>query len=69
MAANKVGCDASLDPRLGSPIMQAPSFTGDGARQFSELGAAVKGSGASSNGNGKPATGASRATQPADNNR
>ena len=60
MAANKVGCDAHVDPRLGSPLMQAPSFTGDGAGRVSELGTTIEGSGAGSN--GTPAVG--NTTQP-----
>ena len=69
MAANKVGCDATVDPRLGSPMMQAPSFTGDGAGQFSELGAAMQGTGASSLGNGNPATGTRQTRRSPDSNR
>lgn len=66
VAANKVGCDANQDPRLGSPIMQAPSFTGGEAGQVSELGAALKGS---DNGDGNPAIGPHQVAQPADSNR
>ena len=55
VAANKVGCDANMDPRLVSPVMQAPSFTGNDTGQFSELGASVQGNGA--DGNGTPAIG------------
>ena len=69
VAANKVGCDANVDPRQGSPMMQAPSFTGDGAGQFSELGAAMQGTGASSRGNGNPANGTRQARRPSDSNR
>ena len=69
MAANKVGCDANMDPRLGSPIMQAPSFTGGVAGQFSELGASVQNNGAGSNGNGKPAISSSPVQRPADGSR
>lgn len=49
VAANKVGCDALLDPRLSSPVMQAPSYTGSASGNTSELGTPL-----SSNGNGTP---------------
>ena len=51
MAANKVGCDARLDPRLGSPVMQAPSYTGSSSGDTTELGVPLD-----SNGNGSPAS-------------
>ena len=69
VAANKVGCDAHVDPRLGSPIMQAPSFTGDGAGRFSELGATIEGSGPHSNSNGTPAVRTSQSSKQSDANR
>ena len=50
VAANKVGCDARLDPRLESPIMQAPSYTGQSSGSVNELGTPVD-----SSGNGIPA--------------
>lgn len=70
VAANKVGCDANVDPRLGSPMMQAPSFTGDGAGRFSELGATIEGSGPyNSNSNGTPAVHTSQSSKQSDANR
>ena len=69
VAANKVGCDAHVDPRLGSPIMQAPSFTGDGAGRFSELGATVESRGPHSNGNKTPAVHTSQSSKQSDANR
>ena len=67
VAANKVGCDANVDPRLVSPVMQAPSFTGESSGQFSELGASVQGSGPQ--GNGKPALSTDTVSPNADSNR
>lgn len=69
VAANKVGYDAYQDPRLVSPIMQAPSFTGDGAGRFSELGTSVEGSRSASNSNGTPAVGTARPGRQPDGNR
>ncbi|KAL3134661.1 hypothetical protein ABBQ32_007669 [Trebouxia sp. C0010 RCD-2024] len=77
VAANKVGCDAHMDPRLDSPIMQAPSFTGGGEGRYSELGAAVEGNGASppkgsrtgKNSNGTPAVRTTQSGKQSDGNR
>lgn len=42
-----MGCDAHLDPRLASPVMQAPSYTGSSSGNTNELGVSVSGGGSS----------------------
>ena len=69
VAANKVGCDAHQDPRLTSPIMQAPSFTGDGAGQVSELGAPLGVNGTPRHSNGALAVGAAQTRRRPDGSR
>ena len=74
VAANKVGCDAQMDPRLDSPVMQAPSFTGGGEGRYSELGvegngATPKSSGKGKDSNGTPAVRTTQSEKQPDGNR
>ena len=54
-----MGCDSRLDPRLDSPVMQAPSYTGSSCGDTSELGIPLNNNGnrVPANGNGVPANG------------